>query len=145
MSRNEAVRALENHGIKPSYQRIKIYEYLVTKRNHPTVEMIYRELAPQIPTLSKTTVYNTLKLFYSVDVVQKVMIEENEVRFDADTAAHGHFKCLSCGFVYDFPVNRQAMSYGLPLGFSVKEEHVYCTGYCSECEQDQEVLSRMSS
>ncbi|MGM0431420.1 MAG: Fur family transcriptional regulator [Spirochaetota bacterium] len=138
MSRKEAVYVLENHGIKPSYQRIKIYEYLISKKNHPTVEMIYRELAPQIPTLSKTTVYNTLKLFYSVDVVQKVTIEENEVRFDADTTIHGHFKCLSCGSVFDFPVRKEEMSFGLPSGFSVKEEHVYCTGYCSSCQKQQE-------
>jgi Fe2+ or Zn2+ uptake regulation protein len=97
--------------------------------------MIYKELSPQIPTLSKTTVYNTLKLFYSVDVVQKVMIEENEVRFDANMSIHGHFKCLSCGRVYDFPVDKHSMSYGLPQEFTLKEEHVYCTGYCSSCER----------
>jgi Fe2+ or Zn2+ uptake regulation protein len=135
MSRKEAVHILEDHGIKPSYQRIKIYEYLVSKKNHPTVDMIYKELSPQIPTLSKTTVYNTLKLFYSVDVVQKVMIEENEVRFDANMSIHGHFKCLSCGRVYDFPVDKHSMSYGLPQEFTLKEEHVYCTGYCSSCER----------
>jgi Fe2+ or Zn2+ uptake regulation protein len=145
MSRKEAVHILENHGIKPSYQRIKIYEYLVSKRNHPTVDMIYRELSPQIPTLSKTTVYNTLKLFYSVDVVQKVMIEENEVRFDANTGIHGHFKCLSCGRVYDFPIEKQFTNYGLPDGFSIKEEHVYCTGYCASCEQLSEEAVLKSS
>ena len=37
--------------------------YLITKRNHPTAEMIYLELVNEIAGLSKTTVYNTLNLF----------------------------------------------------------------------------------
>ncbi|MCF7941413.1 MAG: transcriptional repressor [Spirochaetia bacterium] len=145
MSRQEAVQILQTHGIKPSYQRIKIYEYLVDKKNHPTVDTIYRELSPGLPTLSKTTVYNTLKLFHSVNVVQKVMIEDNEVRFDADTSIHGHFKCLSCGEVYDFPVQKNALMYGIPEGFSITDEHIYCTGYCQDCAQVDTTLLQASS
>ena len=37
-------------------------EYLMAHRTHPTVDEIYLALSPSIPTLSKTTVYNTLKL-----------------------------------------------------------------------------------
>ena len=54
---------LKAHEIKPSYQRIKIFQYLVENKNHPTVDMIYKALCTEIPTLSKTTVYNTLNLF----------------------------------------------------------------------------------
>ncbi len=54
---------LLNAGIKPSYQRIKIYEYIFNNNIHPTVDNIYKKLLKEIPTLSKTTVYNTLKLF----------------------------------------------------------------------------------
>lgn len=137
MSREQAVNVLQGHGIKPSYQRIKIYEYLLGKKNHPTVDTIYKELSPGIPTLSKTTVYNTLKLFHSVNVVQKIMIEENEVRFDADVTIHGHFKCNVCGEVYDFPVKKQMFTYGLPKNFTIEHEHIYCTGTCDLCSQGE--------
>jgi hypothetical protein len=30
---------LKSHDIKPSYQRIKIFEYLVEHKNHPTVDI----------------------------------------------------------------------------------------------------------
>ena len=71
---------LKENGIKPSYQRIKIYEYLVKYYNHPTVDMIYRELVPKIPTLSKTTVYNTLNLFIEKKITAIIVIDENETR-----------------------------------------------------------------
>ncbi|HPK44931.1 MAG TPA: transcriptional repressor, partial [Spirochaetota bacterium] len=54
---------LESKGISPSYQRLKILEYLDQNRSHPTVDEIYSALLPLIPTLSKTTVYNTVSLF----------------------------------------------------------------------------------
>ena len=54
----EIAQYLNDHSIKPSYQRVRILKYLVEKRNHPTVEMIHKELVSDIPTLSKTTVYN---------------------------------------------------------------------------------------
>ncbi len=44
---------LKSNNIKPSYQRIKIYEYLMGTTAHPTVDTIYRALLPEIPTLSK--------------------------------------------------------------------------------------------
>lgn len=54
---------LSENGIRPMNKRVKVMNYLVSKRNHPTAEMIYLELANEIAGLSKTTVYNTLNLF----------------------------------------------------------------------------------
>jgi len=53
---------LYKKDIKPSYQRIKIFEYLYHEMNHPTADVIFKNLVNDIPTLSKTTVYNTLKI-----------------------------------------------------------------------------------
>ena len=88
---------LKAHEIKPSYQRIKIFQYLVENKNHPTVDMIYKALCTEIPTLSKTTVYNTLNLFIEKKIVNVIVIEENETRYDSVMAVHGHFKCEKCG------------------------------------------------
>ena len=55
--REQAIERLKSLGIRPSEQRIVILEYLLGHRTHPTVETIYSELSPKMPTLSKTTVY----------------------------------------------------------------------------------------
>ena len=54
---------LLSYNIKPSVQRIAIMDYLLTHKTHPCIDEIYMALCDDIPTLSKTTVYNTLKLF----------------------------------------------------------------------------------
>ena len=54
---------LQQYGIKPSLQRMAIMEYLMAHHIHPTVDDIYIALYQSMPTLSKTTIYNTLKIF----------------------------------------------------------------------------------
>jgi Fe2+ or Zn2+ uptake regulation protein len=63
-NKEELKTLLKEKGIKPTYQRLKILEYMSKNlNNHPTVEMVYDKLLQDIPTLSLTTVYNTLNNF----------------------------------------------------------------------------------
>ena len=98
----ECSERLRGFGVKPTEPRIAIYRYLAAHPVHPTADTVYRELAPDHPTLSRTTVYNTMKTLLEHRAIQSVIIEDGELRFDADTSVHGHFKCGRCGEVYDF-------------------------------------------
>ncbi|MCP4146309.1 MAG: transcriptional repressor [bacterium] len=124
---------LKSHGVKPSYQRIKIFEYLIKNRNHPTVDMMYKALVPGIPTLSKTTVYNTMNLFLEKKLVIVIIIEENETRYDADTSLHGHFKCEKCCKVYDLDLDTAQIEIPALEGHQVNEHYFDFKGICSVC------------
>ena len=91
-------RLLE-HNIKPSMQRIAIMEYLMNHPIHPSADDIYTALSPSMPTLSKTTVYNTLKLFSEQGAALMLTIDEKNTNFDADTSVHSHFLCRRCGHI----------------------------------------------
>ena len=125
---------LKDKGVKPSYQRIKIFEYLYRNKNHPTVDMIYKELVNEIPTLSKTTVYNTLKLFSGKNIILLINIEENELRFDADTTDHGHFKCTKCGNILDFDIDLSEINTKNIAKSKIDETHLYIKGMCDTCK-----------
>ncbi len=86
-------------------QRIQIYKYIFGRKDHPSVDMIFSVLSKEIPTLSKTTVYNTLKGFVEAGIATPILIDESEIRYDADTNMHGHFKCESCENIFDFTSN----------------------------------------
>jgi Fe2+ or Zn2+ uptake regulation protein len=124
---------LKSHEIKPSYQRMKIFEYLITHRNHPTVDTIYKSLSKEIPTLSKTTVYNTLNLFVEKKIAIVIVIEENETRYDADVSIHGHFKCDKCEKVYDIDIDTKNIDISSLDKFQINEHHLYFKGICEEC------------
>lgn len=124
---------LTSHDIKPSYQRIKIFEYLYQEMNHPTVDLIYKTLAPEIPTLSKTTVYNTLKIFVDKGITSTVTIENNEVRYDAEMSNHGHFKCNICGSISDISLNLNQFITTELNDFEIEETQVHIIGKCKKC------------
>ena len=71
---------LSENGIRPMNKRAKIMDYLVSKRNHPTAEMIYLEFVNEIAGLSKTTVYNTLNLFVRKGIARALNIDSNTVK-----------------------------------------------------------------
>jgi Fe2+ or Zn2+ uptake regulation protein len=126
-------KLLLKNQIKPSYQRMRILQYLMTRRNHPTVDQIYQELVKEMPTLSKTTVYNTLDLFLQTGLAICITIEENETRYDAFVSIHGHFKCEECGRIYDFDINIDGLETPGLSGFKVDERSVYFKGVCPDC------------
>jgi Fe2+ or Zn2+ uptake regulation protein len=125
---------LNAKGIQPSVQRAKILEYLRLNRVHPTADDIYAFLQSEIPTLSRMTVYNTVKLFLEHGLVQPLVIEEKEIRYDIDTSHHGHFKCDKCGKVFDFNARTEKSGEFPELdGFQIRERHLYFKGICKIC------------
>ncbi|MGB3367203.1 MAG: transcriptional repressor [Acidaminobacteraceae bacterium] len=124
---------LRSNGIKPSFQRMKIFEYLMNTTEHPTVDVIYKSLIHEIPTLSKTTVYNTLNLFVQNNVALLITIEDNETRYDANTSLHGHFKCEKCERVLDFKAEISDLVIKELDKFQINQQHIYFKGICSGC------------
>ncbi|MDD6211069.1 MAG: transcriptional repressor [Bacteroidales bacterium] len=138
MATENAYRRLLQYGIKPSLQRVAIMDYLLQHRTHPTVEDIYGKLSDEMPTLSKTTVYNTLRLLVENGAALQLTIDEKTQHFDGDISQHAHFKCLKCGKIYDLPA--PAPKYLNIEGdgiLQVTECQVYYKGYCPHCQGKQ--------
>lgn len=125
--------------IRPSIQRLAIYEFLCKNKIHPDVETIYSKLEKLYPTLSRTTVYNTLELFAQNEIVQTIKIDDDKIRYDADTSNHSHFKCTKCNMIFDLHTTEDSNKYldsckdNLPNGFIVNKFQTNIWGYCSEC------------
>ena len=130
---NEIKKFLVKNNIKPSFPRLKVFEYLVTHPTHPTVDDIYRVLAEEMPTLSKTTIYNTLDLFLRANITRVVTIDGNELRYDVDITDHGHFKCDHCNTIYEFDIHADALAASDLDGFTIREKNVYYRGICPNC------------
>ena len=137
MEKASYFRMLTDNKIQPSVQRAAILEFLCSERIHPTADDIFERLHPGMPTLSRTTVYNTIRLFLEHGMVQPLVIEEKEVRYDIDTSYHGHFRCDVCGKVFDF-TTAPAETCEIPEleGFQIRERHLYFKGICRTCSSE---------
>lgn len=130
-----AIERLSSCNIKPSVQRVAIMNYLIENRIHPNVDEIYSYLSPLIPTLSRTTVYNTLKLFAENGVISALTIDDKNICFDVDTSIHSHFLCKKCNRIYDVKCHISAETLNIlkSEGHNVSETHYYYKGICKNC------------
>lgn len=126
---------LVSKGIKPTYPRLRILKYVQDSRNHPTADMIYQEVVAKIPTISKTTVYNTLKAFAEQGIVVPVTITGTEVRFDHRSDSHHHFMCEKCGAIIDLEICCPNLMKNEIHGHQVRELHGYFKGVCAACRE----------
>ncbi len=136
MNSTAAYDKLIKHEVKPSVQRMAIMDYLMTHFTHPSVDVIYNALSPKFPTLSRTTIYNTLKLFVEHGAVRMLTIDEHNACFDGDTSAHAHFLCKKCGRIYDMSLqNKEDELKGTMVdGHEITEVHQYFKGICKQCK-----------
>jgi Fur family transcriptional regulator, peroxide stress response regulator len=124
---------LVKNNIRPSIQRIKVLEYLLKNPCHPSVDSIFTDLQSEIPTLSKTTIYNTLNLLIEAGLIKVLNIADYEARYDMITENHGHFKCDKCGTILNFNIDIDSFEAEDLNGFKVLEKNVYFKGVCPKC------------
>ena len=102
---------------------------------HPTVDDIDNAILADMPSLSKTTVYNVLKHLEEKGALKSLLIDEKNIRYDADTSSHMHFKCNKCGKLYDLKQPDFSMLTGTE-DFEIKQVHLYCWGLCPDCKSE---------
>ncbi len=131
MDTREIVNLFKQKGIKATPQRTAVYKFLVENRIHPDVETVYNSVVKEHPSFSKTTVYNCLQALTDCGLLIPVKIDNEKIRYDADTSFHGHFKCDCCGKIYDFKCFDEKVS-GID-NFKIRQRDVYYSGLCSCC------------
>lgn len=126
---------LQEHKIRPSAQRLLVFDYLKSVKTHPSVDTIYQALLPKNPGLSRTTVYNTLELLAKNGLILTLDFGEGFLRYDGDITPHTHFKCSGCGLVYDIFETPKNISALLPNGFTLTGAALYMFGLCDVCSK----------
>ena len=104
---NNAVEILNRFEIRPSYQRIAVMDYLLKHRTHATADAIYDDLSKTMPVLSRTTIYNTLRLLTEKGAIKALLLEQDALHFDATMKPHAHLFCSRCKKIYDVDLSEQ--------------------------------------
>lgn len=88
-------------AVKYSRQRQLIYDFLMSRNDHPTADVIYQNVRQEHPNISLGTVYRNLTQLAGRGEIQRLQVGDGVDRFDADTSRHCHFFCSECGQVTD--------------------------------------------
>jgi Fur family iron response transcriptional regulator len=96
-----ARQILEQHGIRPTSQRLKVAEILLTAPRHLTAEQILATLRESTGHVSKATVYNTLNLFVDQGLAREIHADPERCVYDSTMAPHHHFQNVDTGEMTD--------------------------------------------
>ena len=97
----QARAILEQHGVRPTSQRLRVAELLLTTPTHLTAEQILASLRQSSGRVSKATVYNTLKLFVDQGLARQIHADPERCVYDSTMAPHHHFQNLETGEMID--------------------------------------------
>ena len=127
-------KILQDRGIRPSHHRIKVLQYLARSDQHPTVEDIHRDLVPQIPTLTKATIYNALRLFVDKGLVSALNLSGDETRFDYKHQIHAHFHCIRCNNIIDIKSKYSCLDLRKIGAHRIQDAQLVFKGICGACQ-----------
>ena len=116
-----------------SQQRERIYQAVRDSREHPTAQMVYDALRPELPKLSLGTVYRNLQQMASEG--RLVQLDGPVARFDAVLEPHAHLCCISCGQVSDgvLPYDAALDCAAMGGGWTITGHSLTFTGICPAC------------
>ena len=87
--------------VKRSRQRDAIRSFLMSRKDHPTAEVVYDNVSKEFPNISLGTVYRNLTFLVDNGMAMKVPCSDGSVHFDGNVNPHYHFQCVNCGKVMD--------------------------------------------
>ena len=127
------ITLLKNNNLKITHHRLEVLKFLDDHRTHPTADEIYSFLKKKNPSLSKTTIYNTLEILKKHNLINALTISGSELRYDLREQMHHHFLCRKCGMIIDIELKCPNIDEASKYGCKVEEVHGYFKGLCKKC------------
>ena len=94
-------------GLRLTPQKQEVFRILASTVSHPTAHEVFEEVQKSFPKISFATVYDNLRKFKELELIQEMNCGEGCSRFDANMDQHHHAIDRKTGKVMDvtLPVN----------------------------------------
>ncbi len=132
----QTIQKLRGHGFKLTPQRLAVIKYMLGNTNHPSALTIHGDLKKRYPSLSFSTVYNTLNVLEEIGEVQSVYVFSDHLNYDPHVEPHLHFFCRDCKKIHDIhpgDIEGMQLPSGEIDGHLVHSSQVILKGTCRDC------------
>ncbi|HNX22490.1 MAG TPA: Fur family transcriptional regulator [Spirochaetota bacterium] len=104
---DQNIQKLKDAGLKITPQRIAIMEFFEGNKSHPSINTIYENLKVNYPSISVSTIYNTVETLVKNNYLLELPIAKGKSFYDPDVSEHDHAYCVKCGRVYDIDPEKE--------------------------------------
>ncbi len=138
--KENALQLLRKNGLKATSQRLAIIQAIMDQREHPTAEEIHARLAERHPTISRSTVYDTLARLTELGIVDALKIGDGATHYEFHNHPHVNVVCVECQRIVDLDTDhiepfldhvRQETSH------EVHDQQIKLRGRCRDCAKDR--------
>lgn len=134
-------KALQDSGYKLTKQRKDILMVMIEHHDkHLSCDEIYKYVTKRNEDLGIATVYRTLQLFETLNIVYKINFDDGLSRYELNTGTedhqHHHLICLECGDVSEVKLDLlESLENEIESSsnFTIVNHNVKFYGYCYNC------------
>lgn len=140
MNHIEQEMILRQTGHRVTLQRLAILDAVREGDGHLSIGEIYRRVHQNDPSIDRSTLYRTLKLFVALKLLVSADIGDGETYYEMTKAhPHHHLVCSQCGkeeeLDHTLVQTRLFDAISKEYGFTAVTDHLVLFGLCADCSQ----------
>jgi Fur family ferric uptake transcriptional regulator len=135
------VSTLQKHGYRITAPRRCVARLIAERQGHFTAEDLMRSSRRQRAGLGRATVFRSLELLTSLDLVERVDLPSGEHAYvTCEPTHHHHLVCSSCGRavgVEEGDLDLALQEIGRRTGYQIDSHRLELFGLCANCQPAQ--------